>query len=182
MPQPEHVLLLANHRSATITTPPRSAALYSSCRRHSWNPISAMDRARWRFAIIPLTFKSSMPMVWNRRVRSVVSLCWASLRMLPLRAGSLASFALALRRLAEPFCLRLKLRDKRRWRLSNALCGLGPTLTSPVESAAKADTPKDYLNPCGAFQPGLLTGSNSRGPSGIDSSMGLLSAFGNPET
>ena len=37
-----------------------------------------------------------MPMVWKRRVRSVVSLCWASLRMLPLRAGSLASFALAL--------------------------------------------------------------------------------------
>ncbi len=32
-------------------------------------------------------------------------------------------------------------------RLSNALCGLGPTLTSPVESAAQADTPKSTPTP-----------------------------------
>ena len=47
-PQPEHVLLDANHRSATITVPPRQAVLYSTCRRNSANEASATWRASRR--------------------------------------------------------------------------------------------------------------------------------------
>jgi len=56
-------LLLAKKRSAITTCPPRIAALYSSCRRNSKKLMSAMERARWRFFIMPRTFRSSMQMV-----------------------------------------------------------------------------------------------------------------------
>jgi hypothetical protein len=49
-------------------------------------------------------FRSSMPMVWNLRLRSVVSLCSESWRMLATRACSFASFFFSLGRLADPFC------------------------------------------------------------------------------
>ena len=48
VPQPEHVLLDANHRSATITVPPRQAVLYSTWRRNSANEASATCRASRR--------------------------------------------------------------------------------------------------------------------------------------
>ena len=106
LPHAEHVLLLAKKRSATTTRPPRIAALYSNCRRNSKKPMSAMERDRWRFRTMPRTFRFSTPMVWKRRVRSVVSLCNASERTAAMRACNFASLALALRRLADPLTLR----------------------------------------------------------------------------
>ena len=94
-PHSEQVLLDGNHRSATTTRPPRRSALYSSCLRNSKKLMSAMDRARRRFFSIPCTFRLSIPMVSNRPVRSVVSLCKASCRILAIRAWSRDSLALA---------------------------------------------------------------------------------------
>src|SRR5690606_1223460 len=79
---------------------------------------------------------------WKRRVRSDVSLCRASDRMLAMRACSFASLALALRRLADPLALRDKLRESLRKRPSSALWGFGPGIDSPVESVASDDTPR----------------------------------------
>ena len=141
-PHAEQVLLLGYQRSATTTTPPRIAVLYSTCRRNSRKPASATARGRWRFASIPRTFRSSMPIVWNRRVRSVVNLCSASARELAAGAFSRATFTFtfALRRSADLFCCRDRLRESRARRPSRVRCAFGPTTVSPVESTASADT------------------------------------------
>lgn len=73
LPHSKQVFNEGNQRSAATIRPPRIATLYSSCRRNSKKPMSAMERARRRFCTMPRTFKSSMPMVWNRPVRSAVS-------------------------------------------------------------------------------------------------------------
>ena len=62
--------------------------------------------------------------------------------MAAIRACNCASLILAFWRLAEPFCLRLRLRESRLSRASKALWGLGPTMTSPVDKVARAATPK----------------------------------------
>jgi len=62
-PHAEQVLLLAKKRSAITTCPPRIAALYLSCRRNSKKLISAMERAKCRFAIMPRTLRFSTAMV-----------------------------------------------------------------------------------------------------------------------
>ena len=75
--------------------------------------MSATARESLPFAIMPLTFRSSMPMTANLFTSSVVSLCSPSFLMLEMRACRRAIFALALRRLADPLTLRDRDRDRR---------------------------------------------------------------------
>ena len=101
-PQPEHVLLLANHRSATITTPAREIG---------------------RELVLGI----------------IADVAAAGRQPRQLRLGFAA--------IGRAFLLAAQAVRQAPRRLSNALCGLGPTLTSPVESAAQADTPKSTPTP-----------------------------------
>ncbi len=77
---------------------------------------------------------------WNRDSSALAFFVFSDTgNRTPFGMGALAtnpSFPLA------ALCLRDRLRDRRFRRLSNALCGLGPTTFSPVENVANADTPR----------------------------------------
>src|ERR1035438_9475348 len=60
VPQAEHVLDDGNHRSATTTSVPYQAALYSSWARNAPNAASETWRASARSWSIPATFRSSI--------------------------------------------------------------------------------------------------------------------------
>lgn len=128
-PQPEQVLLLGKKRSTTTICVPVMAALYSSCSLNSPKLESITDRAKQRFFTMPLTFRSSMPIIENSVTRRVVSLCSASLRMFAIRRCLLESLAFAFCRFALPFCFRLNERLNLRNRELNARCGFAPTIT-----------------------------------------------------
>jgi hypothetical protein len=101
-----------------------------------------MALANLWFFNMPLTFKSSMPIVWKQLVKRVVNLCKQSnLRFFILKCN-LAILTLALLRFCEPFCLRDKLFENFLNFINNDLCDLIPVIDSPVDKVAKFETPK----------------------------------------
>src|SRR5215831_16320340 len=141
-PQQEQVLLEGYQRPASTIRAPYSPALYVICRRNSAMPTSDTARARWRLDTMPLTFKSSMPITAKVLVIRVVSLCRLSRRIAAIRRCSRPSRAFAFLALREPRRLRAIALFARRSRFSAAACDFGPSITSPVESVARAETPR----------------------------------------
>jgi len=103
-PQQEHRLLDGNQRSIATTVRPRQFALYSSCLTSSPQLASLIDFANMGFFTIFLTAKFSTQITWFSLISVVVNLWVKSLRQSAICSWIRATFALALRRLLEPFC------------------------------------------------------------------------------
>src|SRR5712691_11262718 len=73
LPHWEHIFVDGKNRFATTSRLPYHAVLYSSWRANSPHPASAIDLARWRFAIMPRTPRSSITMTDLVLASSVVA-------------------------------------------------------------------------------------------------------------
>lgn len=136
-PQSAHRLLLGYQRSIPISSRPCQLALYSSCRTNSDQPASLIDFDRQRLFCMLLTSRLSMAITWFSFISRVESLCRKSLRESAILACNRATFNLALRRFAEPFCFFASLRCSFASLLSFLRNVLGEATFSPVERMAK---------------------------------------------
>ncbi len=80
VPQPEQVFDDGNHRSATTSSVPYQAALYTSCRRSSPKAASEMWRASLRLASMPAAFRSSITTTAAPLASSLLMECSSALR------------------------------------------------------------------------------------------------------
>ena len=103
-PQQEHRLLDGYQRSIATMVRPLQLALYSSCRTISLQFASLIDFAKVGFLTIFLTAKFSTQITWFSLISVAVNLWVKSLRQSAICSWIRATFALALRRLLEPFC------------------------------------------------------------------------------
>ena len=88
---------------------PDYSDLYSNFVTKLLHTASPIDRAKWWFLLMPLTFRVSTAIAWFSLTGLKESLCWKSFLWFVIFSWSTASFCLAFSLFSEPVCFRLTL-------------------------------------------------------------------------